>query len=87
MFFGPANVFENILSAFKCFTESKKSILFLSGHSHNFERFNVKGKNLLVIGGGVLHQPLHADKEDINDLAAGYKPAFHYLQLKRSGDS
>jgi predicted MPP superfamily phosphohydrolase len=70
------------------FISSKKCVLFLSGHSHNFERFNVQGKYFLVIGGGGgPHQPLHADKESTHDLSASYKPNFHYLEVKRYSDS
>jgi predicted MPP superfamily phosphohydrolase len=69
------------------FISSKKCVLFLSGHSHNFERFNVQGKYFLVIGGGGgLHQPLYA-KEVTHDLSADYKPMFHYLTVRRFGDS
>ncbi|HZX59381.1 MAG TPA: metallophosphoesterase [Mucilaginibacter sp.] len=69
------------------FINSKKCILFLSGHSHNFERFNMQGKCFLVIGGGGgLHQPLKT-KEVTKDIAAGYKPMFHYLLIRRFQDS
>src|ERR1700744_1342212 len=69
------------------FINSKKCVLFLSGHSHNFERFNIQGKYFLVIGGGGgLHQPLHAS-EVTHDLSADYKPAFHYLVVRRFRDS
>jgi Calcineurin-like phosphoesterase len=70
------------------FIKSKKCVLFLSGHSHNFEHFNVHGKTFLVIGGGGgLHQPLHAENKDSHDLSAAYKPMFHYLQVRRYRDS
>ena len=70
------------------FIKSPKSRLFLSGHSHAFEHFRVEGKDFLVIGGGGgLHQPLKASSEDYPDLAATYKPKFHYLSVKRFGDS
>ena len=69
------------------FINSKKCVLFLSGHSHNFERFNVQGKFFLVIGGGGgLHQPLHTN-EVTHDLSADYKPMFHYLVVRRFGDT
>ena len=68
------------------FINSKKAVLFLSGHSHNFEQFNVSGKYFLVIGGGGgLHQPLRANNEQMHDLSPNYKPAFHYLQISRNG--
>ena len=69
------------------FINSKKCVLFLSGHSHNFERFNMQGKCFLVIGGGGgLHQPLYS-KEVTHDLSDTYKPMFHYLEIRRFGDS
>jgi predicted MPP superfamily phosphohydrolase len=69
------------------FINSKKCVLFLSGHSHNFERFNMQGKCFLVIGGGGgLHQPLNT-KEVTHDLSASYKPMFHYLVIRRFTDS
>lgn len=67
------------------FLASKKSRLFISGHSHNFEHFQKGGKDFLVIGGGGgLHQPLRTGQGCTTDLAAGYKPQFHYLTVKRS---
>jgi hypothetical protein len=75
---------QNFLPAF---INSKKCVLFLSGHSHNFERFNIKGKYFLVIGGGGgLHQPLYTS-EVSHDLSADYKPMFHYLVVRRFADS
>ncbi|MFI5162860.1 MAG: metallophosphoesterase family protein [Sphingobacteriales bacterium] len=69
------------------FINSPKCILFISGHSHNFERFNMQGKCFLVIGGGGgLHQPLYT-KAVTPDLAASYKPMFHYLLIRRFQDS
>jgi UDP-2,3-diacylglucosamine pyrophosphatase LpxH len=71
------------------FLESKKCVLFVSGHSHNFERFKVKGKYFLVIGGGGgLHQPIYTgDREKTPDLSASYKPEFHYLEVRRHNDT
>lgn len=68
------------------FLASSKSRLFISGHSHNFEHFQKKGKDFLVIGGGGgLHQPLKKESQH-NDLAADYKPLFHYLTINRIND-
>lgn len=68
------------------FLASKKSRLFITGHSHNFEHFQKGGKDFLVIGGGGgLHQPLRTGEDCIADLASAYKPAFHYLTVKRNG--
>jgi hypothetical protein len=70
------------------FINSKKCLLFLSGHSHNFEQFKVRGKYFLVIGGGGgPHQSLYTNNAIFHDMAANYKPMFHYLQIKRYHDS
>ena len=69
------------------FLASKKSQLFLSGHSHNFEHYKVQGKDFFVIGGGGgLHQPLKTGANLLPDLDADYKPQFHYLTVKRCAD-
>jgi hypothetical protein len=68
------------------FLASKKSRLFISGHCHGFEHYQVEGKDFLVIGGGGgLHQPLNPTTEKQPDLAKDYKPMFHYLTVKRTG--
>lgn len=71
------------------FISSKKCVLFLSGHSHNFEQFKVQGKCFLVIGGGGgPHQPLYSGNMEVtDDLAEYYKPSFHYLELTRNHDT
>ena len=67
---------------------SKKAQLFITGHAHAFEHFNMQGKNFLVIGGGGgLHQPLNNGSNSLKDLATDYKPMFHYLSVKREGDN
>ena len=69
------------------FIKSKKSRLFLSGHSHNFEHFQQQGKDFFVIGGGGgLHQPLKKGEGLPPDLSASYKPLFHYLSVKREAN-
>ncbi|HVK97312.1 MAG TPA: metallophosphoesterase [Flavisolibacter sp.] len=69
------------------FLQSAKSNLFLSGHCHGFEQYQVKGKNFFVIGGGGgLTQPLKKGDNTLPDLASDYKPIFHYLTIKRSDD-
>lgn len=66
------------------FLDSKKGKLFLSGHSHNFEHYQVEGKDFLVIGGGGgLHQPLKTGGPLLVDLQPNYKPLFHYLTVQR----
>jgi len=70
------------------FMQSKKCVLFLSGHSHNFESFKMGGKQFLVIGGGGgVHQPLNTTGQTLPDLAPNYKPQFHYLEVTRRHDS
>ena len=69
------------------FYESRKSQLFLSGHAHAFEHFQVKGKDFMVIGGGGgLTQPLRRGIGSLADLAEGYKPMFHYITITPAGD-
>ena len=68
------------------FLASKKSRLFLSGHCHGFEHYQIEGKDFMVIGGGGgLHQPLRQGKDCLPDLATVYKPLFHFLTVKRKG--
>ena len=68
------------------FLASKKSRLFITGHSHNFEHFKKEGKDFLVIGGGGgLSQPIRTGDDCLEDIASSYKPAFHYLTVKRCG--
>lgn len=68
------------------FLATKKCILYITGHAHAFEHFKYKEKNFLIVGGGGgLHQPLSVKADMPADLAAAYKPFFHYLQLRRYG--
>ena len=70
------------------FLSSKKSRLFLSGHSHNYEHFRQQEKDFLVIGGGGgIQQPLREGKNALPDLSAGYKPMFHYMSICRYGQT
>jgi UDP-2,3-diacylglucosamine pyrophosphatase LpxH len=69
------------------YIKSPKSKMFLSGHSHAFEHFKIEGKDFLVIGGGGgLHQPLNFGTGQLTDINSYYKPAFHYLTVKRFQD-
>jgi predicted phosphodiesterase len=66
------------------YLQSKKARLFITGHSHNFERFTIRGKDFVVIGGGGgLSQPLSTKSDRLTDANPEYKPAFHYLLMKR----
>lgn len=69
------------------YVKSQKARLFITGHSHAFERYEFDGKTFLVIGGGGgLRQPLNTSPKRLPDLASGYKPMFHYLAVRRDGD-
>ncbi|MER3464203.1 MAG: metallophosphoesterase [Chitinophagaceae bacterium] len=80
---------KNVQQAFvPSFLAYKKSCLFLTGHCHDFEHYQKEGKDFFVIGGGGgLHQPLKVGKDALPDLAANYKPQFHYLVVKRDGNN
>ncbi|MEO5892145.1 MAG: metallophosphoesterase [Ferruginibacter sp.] len=70
------------------YIKSKKAQLFVTGHAHVFEHFKQQGKDFVVIGGGGgLHQPLSMSANRLPDLAADYKPMFHYLSVQRIGDN
>ena len=69
------------------YQKSQKARLFITGHSHAFERYEFNGKTFLVIGGGGgLRQPLNTSPNRLPDRAADYKPMFHYLAVRREGD-
>ena len=69
------------------YVKSQKGRLFITGHSHAFERYEFDGKTFLVIGGGGgLRQPLNVSPSRLPDLATTYKPMFHYLAVRREGD-
>ena len=74
------------------FKKSKKSKLFISGHSHNLEYFaDSKGdKHFLVIGGGGgIKQPLKS-VENLNYhdlLKQSEKPRFFYIVIEKNGNS
>jgi predicted phosphodiesterase len=69
------------------YIRSQKGRLFITGHSHAFERYEFEGKTFLVIGGGGgLRQPLNTSSSRLPDLASDYKPMFHYLSVRREGD-
>lgn len=69
------------------YIRSQKGRLFITGHSHAFERYEFEGKTFLVIGGGGgLRQPLNTSPTRLPDLATEYKPMFHYLSVRREGE-
>lgn len=72
------------------FGKSKKSKLFISGHSHNLEYFSDSiGKHFLVIGGGGgIAQPLIPMKKRIHHdlLQQDLKPLYFYLVVEKSNN-
>ncbi len=72
------------------FTNSKKSKLFISGHSHNLEYFSGHNeKHFLVIGGGGgIAQPLFTgNKRKYDDLLRQEdKPLYFYLVIEKKGN-
>ncbi len=69
------------------YVQSSKGRLFITGHAHLFQHFNIKGKDFLVIGGGGgLNHPQKKKPGGFTDLSKEYKPMFHYLTLERYQD-
>ncbi|MEP7141982.1 MAG: metallophosphoesterase family protein [Ferruginibacter sp.] len=69
------------------FDKSKKAKLFITGHAHDFECFQFKGKYFLTIGGGGgLHHPLNKGGNCLPNQATGYEPQFHYLLVRRQAN-
>ena len=73
------------------FSESPKSKLFISGHSHNLEFFSDHlKKNFLVIGGGAgLIQPLRSSNKTLftDIIQQSEKPIYFYLVAERNGNA
>lgn len=67
------------------FQASKKGVLFLSGHSHAFERFRNGGKDYVVLGGGggLLHPLLTGEHQRWPDHFPhdDNRSFFHYLRI------
>jgi len=75
---------DNFVSIFLKYSKAK---VFISGHCHAFEHFQVEGKDFLVIGGGGgLQQPLYIGvNQKWNDLfSSTQKRMFHFLELEVS---
>ena len=65
------------------FLGSRKTALFISGHAHLFQHFNIEGKEFFVIGGGGgLHHPFHKRTGPHVCLEPDYDPLFHYLTVE-----
>ncbi len=68
------------------YAATPKAVLFLSGHSHNLERFRRYGKNFLVIGGGGgLRQPLlsHEKQRYYDLMPPDERLRFFYIIIER----
>jgi len=71
------------------YANTPKAALFLSGHSHHLEYFDIYRKKFLVIGGGGgLWQGFKKEnKRDFSDLLEeNPKPRYFYLQITRTGN-
>ncbi len=71
------------------FFSSRKSVLFVSGHAHRFEHFQLNGKDFLVIGGGGGVFQDERSKPVEKDLYTGSDQGkfFHYVRCITSSDS
>lgn len=73
------------------YLRSKKAGLFLSGHAHAFEHFNIDGKDFVVIGGGGgLQQPLLVGEESLWDDKFPIEESirrFHFTLFEKEGNS
>jgi len=65
------------------FLETRKAVLFVSGHAHAYEHYRRAGKDFLVIGGGggLLQPLLTGTRQRSEDLfvAEGKTRMYHYL--------
>lgn len=71
------------------YLSTPKAVLFLSGHSHNMERFYCQGKDFLVVGGGGgLEQPLlPPEKQRYHDLIENeQRIRFFYVMIERKNN-
>lgn len=71
------------------YTQSSKAILFFSGHSHTYERFEKAGKFFIVSGGGggPRHKVITDPKKQLSkDIFSGPELRFfHFCQIKIEG--
>jgi hypothetical protein len=70
----------------EAFYASRKCKLFISGHTHAYEHFKIRGKDFLVIGGGGgIQQPLYiGENEKYHDLFSSSleKRMYHFITVK-----
>jgi len=68
------------------FYNSKKCKVFVSGHSHAFEHFRIKGKDFLVIGGGggAQHPLYFGQNQKYHDMFSSTleRRMFHFITVK-----
>jgi len=69
------------------YVASRKGRLFISGHAHAFEHFQIAKKDFLVIGGGggLLHPLREGADREWTDLAPVPRPRYHYILVRRVG--
>ncbi|HUI64727.1 MAG TPA: metallophosphoesterase [Bacteroidota bacterium] len=69
------------------YLSSRKARLFISGHAHAFEHFQIAKKDFLVIGGGggLLHPLREGTDREWMDLAPVPRPQYHYILVRRVG--
>lgn len=66
----------------KAFKESKKGVLFITGHCHSYEHFIIDGKNFIVSGGGGPRQELQRPSDSLKqDLFESRKEDTRKLRI------
>lgn len=70
------------------FDSSKKTVLFITGHCHSYERFIIGGKNIIVSGGGGPRQALHPSTGTIKKdyFNGGAIRPHHFCKISKRGN-
>ncbi len=81
---------QNVQRAFETpFAQSKKTVLFITGHCHSYERFFIGGKNIIVSGGGgprqALLQPPSGSRNKDYFTAGAIRP-HHFCKISKRGN-